>query len=181
MIINEDLKKEVARKTALLKKYTDVLTYKIDRITRTCWNNIGIAILSISSFIAYSVDSETLYFKEALIYVSPIFILAILLGYRRLNRQQKLYLEEYRTAVKIMSELVNLTEWSDLRKRYILSVKDYPEVRAMDEFITTTEKVFSPSRHLTNYLFLVKFITVLLLMLQVVFYCFYLWQYIMAN
>lgn len=177
MIVNEELKKEVARKAAKLKQHTETLDIIIDDVTVTCRYTLFVMCLSIVLPIIIFFFNDASILWQAQVFVQPVFIVTLLSEYRLLHKKQNKYKTIYYPAMLLMSELADLTEWSNLRKRYVLRFIDFPEAKAMDMFISTIERGFSPSRSITNYFILVKNLTALIVVMLIAVYIYYLTIY----
>ena len=68
-----------------------------------------------------------------------------------ISSKSKQYDNIYNNSFDIMGELADLTEWTNLRKRYVLGKKDYRDIVIIDNYIETIERKFSPHRSISNY------------------------------
>lgn len=152
MIINEDLKKDVDKKASQLKELTNILSQEQNRIDRLL---VLLHLVIISSililFVHYGRGYEHSY--RLLLCLPALSVLS--LNYKiQLKKAQKRYNYIYHSSYTLMGELAYLTEWTSLRKRYILGNlgnKDYRDMIIIDNYITTIERKFSPKRSILNY------------------------------
>ena len=149
MNINEDLKKDVDKKASILRDYTFDLSKTQDIIDRI--------LLWLHITIVFSISILFIYYLKIVIYTNILLVLLIIfsllsLGLRvKLQKIRKQYDNIYNNSFDIMSELADLTEWTKLRKRYVLGKKDYRDIIIIDNYIETIERKFSPHRSISNY------------------------------
>lgn len=149
MIINEDLKKDVDKKASQLKVLTNILSQEQNRIDRLL---VLLHLVIISSILILFVHygGEYVHYYRLLLCLPALSVLS--LSYKvQLNKAQKRYNNIYNISYTLMGELADLTEWTNLRKRYILGNKDYRDMIIIDNYITTIERKFSPKRSVLNY------------------------------
>ncbi len=149
MNINEDLKKDVDKKASILRDYTFDLSKTQDIIDRI--------LLWLHITIVFSISILFIYYLKIVIYTNILLVLLFVfsllsLGLRvKLQKIRKQYDNIYNNSFDIMGELADLTEWTNLRKRYVLGKKDYRDIVIIDNYIETIERKFSPHRSISNY------------------------------
>lgn len=173
MIINEDLKKEVTQMVRELDEYTDKIrryNYRFQRILYISFFSLVYTMLAFFTPFLLS-DHSSLFLNCYMVVVSLLFSIISLYNILRIRLLLKNYNVIYSISYKLMSNLADKTEWSKLRKKYLLGNKNYKECIAIENYILTIESVFSPRRSVLNFFqiaymgYQIVFIILLILMM----------------
>lgn len=168
MAINEDLKKNVNKKSKKLALLTELLKkeqIKINVILGWLYLMIFISVIAILNY--YGENME-LYM---LLMLLPLLLILFIILRLELKNIKKRYDRIYNESLSIMNELSELTEWSKLRKRYILVDKEYSDMLIIRNYVVLVENKIGPYRSIINYykilntISLIMFFSILIILL----------------
>lgn len=152
MEVNEGLKKYVDRQTQKLRKCNEILVGLNDRIRRSIILLYVTIIIGLTLLILNNVEALCMLGDLYVFYMIQIAKIMMLIILIRLKHIEKRYRNEYTNAIEIMAKLTDMTEWSNLRKRYVLNMdKDYPETAVIGDLIRIIGDKVSPVNHSINY------------------------------